>query len=303
MYRLLFICLSACFIVFAPDTSHAAGIAVISNVDIAPYREAIKGFREQVRLPIREYHLGAKNENLDEVRRAVYEQHPELIFTLGKQALYFSREFARSAPVVFIFVLHPEDENGEVQESGISMIISPVRQLASLLKLVPGVKNVGLVYDPGKSNFLIRQYQLAARKMGVNLLSRKVNNAGEASIAVNDLMQRVDAFWMMPDTTIMSSANFRQMLALSLQYNVPLLGFASKQVRAGALLGLGFENEEVGMQAGKIALRILRSRSHEGFSLFLFPDHANLYINKKTAEFMGLDVPESLYQQAAKIYE
>jgi len=303
MQKLLSIGLATCFIVFASGSSYASQIMAISNVNIPPYQEAIEGLRTQVGLPVREYYLGTKNENAAEVRKAVDNQNPDLIFALGTQALRFSRELKRSTPVVTAFVLHPEDEKGKIHESGVSMVISPYRQLQYLLKVVSGMRKVGVVYDPNKSKFLIRQYQSAAKRLGVKLLARQANSTSETSLAIDELMQEVDAFWLVPDTTTLNRNSFRQLLELSLKRNVPLLGFAAKHARAGALLALGFDNRKVGAQVGKIAHRILKAGGHGRETEFLSPDHVTLSINKRTAEIMGLNIPESFYRLADEIYE
>lgn len=290
-------------LILASTPSYASGIMVISNVDIPPYQEAVKGFRERVGLPVRQYYLGAGNEHVAEVREAIDRQKPELFFALGKQALEFCRKLKSPAPIVMAFVLHPEDRRGRVHESGVSMVVSPYRQLQLLLQVVPGVRKVGVVYDPQKSRFLIQQFQMAAKRLGIELRVRQVNTPTEASRSIGVLMHEVDAFWMVPDTTALSRSSFRQLLELSLQRNIPLLGFAKKHARAGALLASGFDNRRVGAQAGVIALRLLKGGGSKRKGSFLSPDYMVIAINKRTAEIMGLEISESIYRRADVVYE
>jgi len=303
MKKIILLWLSACWLLFAPAL-HAAGIAVISHANITPYRIAIEGFRAQIGLPLREYHLGVKNEHLDDVKQAIAAQKPELIFALGTSALSVSREINHGIPVIFAFVLHPEnvhmpDFKTQHRESGIAMSIAAKKQFKTLLEIVPGIKNIGVVYDPDKSIALIQEARLAAKALNLNLVAMAVPNQNKAAQEIAETFAKVGAMWMVPDTTVLTSITLRQMIRLSLTHSVALIGLAPKYVRAGSLFSLSFDSRAIGIQAARMAVRMLKGRQ---LPELVSPDATKLAINRLTARRMGLKIPTRLLKSAAHIY-
>jgi len=302
--KIILLCLSAGWLLLVANPLYAAGIAVVSHANITPYKLAIDGFRSQVDLPLHEYHLNRDNEHQDEIEHAISQQHPELIFALGKSALSVAREINSSAPIIFAFVLHPEHVSRpgnriRHRESGIAMTIDAEQQFKMLLRIVPSAHRIGVIYDPNKSAALIRQAKHAASRLGIHLVAVAATNQKAAARAIADIITGVDAMWMVPDNTVLTSTTFRQMVRLSLKDAVVLIGLAPKYVRAGSLFSLSFDSRSVGKQAGKMARGMLNGRK---FTALLAPDTVNLLVNRQTAKRLGLKLPEGLLQQTIHSY-
>jgi len=296
----VFFFLSVCSMLMLGSYSvQAAGIAVLSHADIAPYRLAIAGFRERVDLPVQTYHLGSKNEHRDAVAKAVRQQQPELIFVLGKSALNFTRSMQFGVPVVFVFVLHPNKHQSLPGEFGITMSIAPEQQFKVLLDIAPGMKRIAVVYDPEKSMLMIRQAQAAARRLGMQLVAMPASNQHDAAIAIADVMPNIDAMWMIPDTTVLTATTYKQMMRLSLQHAVVLIGLAPKYVRSGSLFALSFDSRAIGLQAGDMARRLLKGKT---LAQRVSPDVVRFVLNKQTADRLGLYLSATLLKKAAHLY-
>jgi len=299
MKKFQLFCLSAYLFLLAPDALHADGIAVIAHADIKPYHTAITAFREQVKLPVHEYYLGTKHEYSAEVKTAIRQQQPTLIFALGKSALNFSRETYSGIPIIFAFVLHPESPQVQKTESGIAMLIEPEQQLKVLFKIKPTTKSVAVVYNPAKSAGIIRQVKYAAKKMGVRLVLKPVDNQAAAASAIAVVMPEVDAMWMVPDTTVLTSTTLKQMVRLSITYHVVLIGLADKHVRAGSLFALSFDSQAIGLQAGRMSNRMLKGKK---MPKLVPPNLFKLTLNTQTANRLNLHIPAALLAKAANIY-
>ncbi len=305
MLKTLSFCLLACCVsLFAPFTLQAAGIAVLSHVDITPYRLAIAGFREQVNVDVQEYHLGRKNEHQAEVQAALQQQKPDLVFAVGKTALNFARKMKHRAPVVFVFVLHPNSSLSNepptrAVESGITMSIAPGKQFEMLLNIAPEMRRVAVVYDARKSAAMIKQASAAARRLGIELIALPVSDQRGAAYAIADVMPKVDAMWMIPDTTVLTRTTFKQMQRLSLSHGVALIGLAAKYVRAGSLFALSFDSRAMGLQAGDMANRILQGKL---LPKLVSPDVLRFVLNKQTADRLALNLSAGLLKKAARVY-
>ncbi len=75
-----------------------------------------------------------------------------------------------------------------------------------------------------------------------------------------DMKEKIDAFWMLPDITIITPEIVRFLLLLSFENNVPLLAFSEKYVEAGAFRLTGINAFDRGHQADEMANKILSRR-------------------------------------------
>ncbi|MDX8413323.1 MAG: ABC transporter substrate binding protein [Mariprofundales bacterium] len=283
-----------------PALAAADGIAVISHVDIAPYRAAIDGFQQQVHLPMTRYLLN-KSDNTT-VRDTIHAQQPDLIFVLGRPALKFARTLQQATPIVLVFVLHPEPLR--TNEAGVAMTVAPALQLKTLLALSPNIQTIGTTYNPKKSASLITQIKKETAAHNIQLLSDPISTHAEAAQSVQRITSKVDAIWIMPDTTALTTTLFQQMIRLSWQHAIPVIGLAPKHVRKGCLFALSFDNRAVGTQAGHLANHILHHHAHHKRTPpQLEPLQTNrLSLNTQTAKILGLHIPPQIMKQASRIY-
>ena len=85
-------------------------------------------------------------------------------------------------------------------------------------------------------------------------------------------------------------------MQVATERQIPVSGPSTAQVEAGAIMGYGIVHREVGLQAARIAARILRGADPANTPV----ETADYYltINVEAAERIGLDLPETVLQQA-----
>ncbi|MDQ6974563.1 MAG: ABC transporter substrate binding protein, partial [Mariprofundaceae bacterium] len=281
--------------------SQAAGIAVIGHANIKPYQLAIAGFREHIQLPLQIYYLNRTSEQNKATARAIHQQHPVLIFALGKSALRFARRMRCDVPIVFTFVLHPPHASNAVHSSefGIAMSIPPAQQFNRLMTIVPTIQDMAVVYNPKKSKAMVEQAKVAAKHLGIHFIAIPASNQKDAAAGVAEVMPKVDAMWMIPDVTVLTSTTWKQMLHLSLKHSVALIGLAPKYVRSGCLFALSFDSYSIGAQAADMARRLLAGKK---VPLQTSPNIAHFTLNQHTAKQLGLYLSPSLLKQVDYLY-
>lgn len=284
-----------------PVLCYSKDVTAIKSMDILPYKEAVKGFRDTVDAKVSEYVLSGDSENLAIVISK--NQKADLVFTLGTDALRLVKEELRNVPVIYTFVLNADSVIGAGRSNftGIDMNIPPEEQFSSLLQVVPSVNRIGVVYDPARNQGTIHEAEAAAKKLGVSLISKKIKTGAEAINAVNQLEGKVDALWMLPDTTAITPETVEYMLLFSFKNRVPLIGISEKYVKSGALFALTFDSEDMGRQAGEMATRILMGEEASSIPIPK-PRKLRLSINLNTAEKLGLKIPEKVVGKAVKVF-
>lgn len=280
--------------------SHAEDVGTVKSVDILPYRDAVKGFKDAVKANVYEYVI----ENGDNSTILLSLKGTDLIFTLGSDALTLVKDEIKDKPIVFTFVLNPNTDfkSRSPHITGIDINIPPEEQFNALLQVVPQVKQIGVIYDPSKSQSIIDEAEAAAKKLGVSLVIRKINSKEEAINAISTLEGNVDAIWMAPDTTAITTESINYMLLFAFRNRIPVIGISDKYVKSGVLLALSFDSEDIGRQAGELANRILSGEDVKKFSL-IKPRIVKLSINLNTAEKIGIKIPERVIRLADRVYK
>ncbi len=272
-------------------TAQAQDIAVLKSVDIKPYIEVLEGYRQSCDFDLTEYTLSELDSAI--VLGNIRKGRPALVFAIGRDALELAKDI-KGIPVVFTMVSNPEAllPKGNSNLAGVSMNVSARRQLSALLSVMPGLERIGMVYDPRNSRLLFEVAREAAAELHVTLVAREVHGSKKVMGAVNEVMGDIDAFWMIPDSTVVFPEAVEFLMLDSFEKNVPVLTFSERYVALGALLSLNIDAGDMGWQACEMSKSILGGKDITG--VVSPPRKAILSINRKTSQKMGIILKESL---------
>jgi putative ABC transport system substrate-binding protein len=281
---------------------------VLMSANVDAYRDALKGFRAGLRHPIvAEYDMRG---SLDEGRKALAEIRrkvkPDLILAVGVWALQVLAEQSPDVPVVYAMVLNPPTVIGDRRRNitGASMNVPVKSTMEWVRKLGPQIRRVGVVFNPAKTGYLIKQADVAAREQGLQLVVREIRSPREAISAVDSLLvSGIDALWIPPDETVLAPEVIQHMLLISYAKKLPVIGLSERQAELGATLSLQFgSSEDIGKQAAELANSILDGRPPSELP-YTTVRELNVTLNLKAAQKLGLDVPESILAMATSVIQ
>jgi putative ABC transport system substrate-binding protein len=136
--------------------------------------------------------------------------------------------------------------------SGVSMDSDPVESIAAMREVFPKAKRIGVVYDPRYTAAFVAEATQAAAAAGVELVVKQAHDQRDIPRLVNEMRNRIDILWMLPDPTVITPAMVEYLFQFSFQYNVPIFSFADKYVEMGAVAALVVDPHALGVQAGEI---------------------------------------------------
>nr|CBX29141.1 hypothetical protein N47_J01220 [uncultured Desulfobacterium sp.] len=248
------------FLIFCPYSALAwQEVVAVQSSSVQPYEDAIDGFKSACdarinRLIISELQGADVVNEINKIR-------PDMVLAIGMDALLRVKRI-KDIPVIYLMALNPRAIlSGEKNISGISMNIPQDKQLLTLLDVMPKTKAVGILYDKERTGHLVKKAQEAAGKIGVKLVAKEVHNSKSVPQLMQDMKGKIDAFWMLPDVTVVTSETVEFMLLFSLENKIPILAFSEKYVELGALMSIGVDAFDMGSQAGEMAKKILSDRS------------------------------------------
>lgn len=181
--------------------------------------------------------------------------------------------------------------------------MNPVREQLELLKeILPESKNVGVIYNAAEPNSVIQVNiaKEAAEKLGLKILEATVANASEVYQAVQTLAGKVDAIYTPTDNTVASAIS--AIVKVANDENIPIIGAERGHVDGGALATLGIDYYLLGKQTGLVAAKVLNGEDPAGIPIEGSKD-LKLIINKKSAEILGLVIPEQVLSRADEVIE
>ncbi|NDY41816.1 hypothetical protein G3N55_02970 [Dissulfurirhabdus thermomarina] len=285
----------------APAAETTEVVAVLEG-RLLPYLEAYQGISEGCGCQPAAVWLDTPVPQRELLRR-IRARHPKIIVAMGSKVLRLLLTSQIKAPMVYGLVLNPWTffNSRPKNVTGVAMNIAPEDYWWALLTLRPNARRVGLVYDPTQSAFLVEEAQRMTRKHHQVLVARAVSSPAEALHAIKEISPEIDAFWLLPDTTVIRREILDYLLLNSLRYKFVLMALSDKQVAAGALFSFDFDIRAMGRAAGEI-VKVLQSGVPPSKVPLRWSPRPRLIINMKTAEKIGVRVPEDL-AKASRLFD
>jgi putative ABC transport system substrate-binding protein len=280
-------------LVFLPRPASAKDVIIIKEAEIKPFREAIEGFKSACGCRAEEVAFSDKN-----LLKKIEKARPAAVFVVGTQA--FEKATAiRDVPIIYTMVMPSEEVFLPADNvSGVRMDVAPKTWLKTMTALFPGVKRIGVLSDPELTGPLVREAEAAARDLGVTLVVKSISDPRNAPAFLNEFRNAIDLFWMLPDSTVVTSETLDYLMLFSFQNNLPVFSFSKKYVSNGAAAALAIDPFDMGAQAGE-QYRIL-SKGGKG-PLRAYARTARLLVNRKVIEKMKVQTSREILQNAESV--
>lgn len=239
------------FLVLAGPAA-AAEVLVVQSVRSATYEEAVRGFRKACPADARTLVLSDYAD--PELGRVIREERPRLVVAVGDGALASLRRVSRR-PALALMALGLPSQEADHHVTGVHLFVKPEQYLGLFKKIK--ARRVGVLYDPARSGWYVREARAAAKQHGVELVLREVRESRQVMAQLSSL-RGVDALWLIPDTTAVTRETLEGYFLFGQKQSVPVVSFSSSHLRLGALASLEADRFELGKQAGEMAQQLLR---------------------------------------------
>ena len=226
----------------------------------------------------------------------------DLIYAIATSTAQSAAQATNKLPVVFSAITDPEAA-GLIKENvtGISDRVNVKQQLELLLKLDSKIKKVGVIYNSSEQNSKVQVDDLkkAASELGITIVEKSVTQVSEIPQASETLVKSSDALYLPTDNLVASVVNLITEKAIAAKKIA--FGAESAHVKGGALITQGIDYYEMGKEAGKIAVEILKNGKKTSDISFKKMDLNDIVINNKTLAAIGISLPEDIKLKAKTI--
>ena len=248
-------------------------------------------------------------DKLDGALQELVDKNVDLIFSITTPATQAAQRATASnnIPVVFGVLTDPVgagvvtnliQPGGNI--TGVTFGPQEVQRLEWLTKIVPGVKRVYIIYNPNDNSatLALKTVNTTAAQLGLEIVAREASNPDEIAGALTDFPENVDALYLLPDGQI--EAKLADILAVATSRRLPTSIANVDLVESGALYSYAFKLAPTGKQAARLADQILKGI--EPADLPVETTEFFLVINLKTAQAIGITIPDNILSQADTIY-
>ena len=223
----------------------------------------------------------------------------DLIYSIATSTTQAAAQSTNTIPVVFSAITDPESA-GILKNNvtGVSDRVDIKQQLQLLLKVDSKIKKVGVIYNSSEQNSKVQGDDLkaAAKELGIEVVEKSVIQASEIPQAADALTRESDAIYLPTDNLVASVVNLLTDKATAAKKIV--FGAESAHVKGGALITQGIDYYEMGKQAGKIAIDILKNGKKPSEIKYQRMSLNDIVVNGKTMAALGITLPEDIKSKA-----
>jgi putative ABC transport system substrate-binding protein len=250
------------------------------------------------------------NNDIAEVQRIAGELadgQVDLIMPLSTQALQAAILSSRRGPIVFGAVAVPylvgAGKSADNHLANVTGVVStgPIRQTVALIReVLPGARRLGTLWTSSEVNseYYLEEARTAAAEYGFELEAMPVRGTSDILRSLQRLLNaRVDALFPMSDNTLNSAFDIIGRAAA--ENATPLFASFLRSVEFGACAALGFDFYDLGVKAGRLAVRVKDGESPGAIPIQSM-DEIKLFVNPEAAVGQGVVFPKSVLDRVAR---
>ena len=158
-------------------------------------------------------------------------------------------------------------------------------------------KTIGTIYNSGETNasYVVKELLKYAEAQGMSVVEKTITNSSEVQQAAMSLVDKVDAIFIPIDNTVASAMPVVSQVAN--QAKIPVYVSADSLVADGGLATYGIDYTVLGEETAKMAVEIINGKNPGDIPVKTMKD-LKIYINKTTAETIGVEIPQDIADQA-----
>ena len=293
------------------------GTPAIEAERLAAFRDALKrlSYVEGQTVAIEAHYAEGVPDRLGQLAREMVDRKPTVIVCVGSQEARALLAVTRTIPIVFM-------QSGDAVEQGLvtgyarpggnitgfSQMADELdsKRLELLRTIAPSVSRAAVLTDsrfvaPGRLEKSFAAAEAAARLLGMHLRRHDATTPAELTDALAAIEASGSEALLVPNDPFFSRERPR-ILEFAAARRLPTVFQQRVSVVEGGLVGYGPDLRENARLAAGYVDKILKG-ANPGDLPVQHPTKFELFINLKTANALGLTVPQSLLQRADEVIE
>lgn len=274
-----------------------------------------RGYKEGINLRIEYQNIEQDRDLAFKTARELVDKKVDLIIALGTgsslAALKATEE--KKIPIVYSVVGDPKatgvlgkDENSRKNITGVSMKIPAKDQLAMVRDVLPHLHRLGILYcrETPQAISMAAEAAGSAKEYGWTPFSVSLGKEDLPLIEEKGsfLAQEVEAIFVPTDPILVLPDNMKLLIQTADKHRLPVIAPTEDSIEYGALMATHCDFYEIGRQAAKCIVDVLRGLNVEAIPP-ADPAIKKFSLNLKKARALGIEVKKNVIMKADDLIE
>lgn len=260
---------------------------------------AKEGYKDGKNMKLDYVNAQGDQANLSTMSQQLQKDKNDLNLAIATPAAQALQKADPKTPMLFTAVSAPVDAgivssmtHPDKNTSGVTDMVSVKGQIGLLHRIAPKAKTIGLIYNAAEPNSVIqiKAAKKAIKALGLKSAEKTVASTNDVQQTMTALTGQAQAIYIPADNTL--AAAMATVGKIAGQKKVPVVPAASTMVQDGGLATNGFNYRDLGKQAAKQAVKILKGKKTSTIPVEK-PAKVSVMVNKAMAKKLGID-PSSI---------
>lgn len=217
--------------------------------------------------------------------------HTKLIITLGRRAGELIRDINAEIPILHALI--PEttyQQMGKDKQCSAIYLDQPISRLLQLARIIRPDPHIGLLLSP-LTGTLRDELITEATRQNIPVSYRNVDSTAMVGHLLKEVLEESNILLALPDPMIFNSTTIFNILLSSYHNQIPVIGFSSAYVKAGALIAAYSTPEDIARHLAEYTNRYLNSGT-EKLPGPIYPKYFSVSVNHNVARSLGISLPD-----------
>lgn len=253
------------------------------DVPVAQYQQALANHDIEV------FNLLGDKQRALRMAAQINADPPPLLFALGPKAAWIAQHELPDVPMIYAMVFEPSRYGIPPEHPGVSMSAPPELVLAQMDLMFPDFRRIGILLDEGSTPDWLPEIQVAIERAGYELHLQTLPQQARVRRTISEIREHVDVLWLLPEPRLLTPGVYHALYTEAVRTNLPILGYSETLVRAGALMCLAPDYEDVGRLAAQLSDDMLTGTLSEDAPV-VRPEGFRVLLNMDTLDTLGLSI-------------
>ena len=269
---------------------------------------AERGYKEGVNVTIDRQNAQADQSNLQNIAARFVSNDSKILFAIATPAAQTLAAATKTIPIVATAVTNFEvaklvasNEKPGGNVTGVSDINPVAEQFALLMKFAPDAKAIGTIYNSSEINstYQIELLKKAASAAGVEVVEASVSSVNDIQQAVASLKGKVGGLYLPTDNIIASAVPV--LMKSVFEAGIPTVAGEGGMVRAGILASIAVDYSTLAKNYAAWGADKNDGKKKPADMPIQSQKAEKVLVNLKTAETMGIQIPEDILKTAETV--
>ncbi len=239
--------------------------------------------------------------NLNSIINQFEDEQSDVIVAIATPTAQMAARVSDDIPVIFSAVSDPvgaqlvadlDHPGGNITGTSDEVQVDQIIELARTID--PSIEKVGFLYNASETNSVsnLKKAKEYCLENGLTLIEATGKDITELQTSAAVLCQKVDIILSPNDNTVASA--MASLSKTATDAGIPYYVGADSMVGDGGFATVGIDYAQLGKETADMTDQVLNGTKAGDIPVKIYKEDLFIYVNKKTMEDLGIELPESI---------